>query len=138
MLISISFSIGVIVFQSITKAGRPFFQRTVGERLTIYLALVDLAFSSSHLGDHTYMLLTEDHPPDALCVTFAFILLLFVTSQSLIVFITAIVAFSMVVRRKKADFGTYDWKLLLIAFGIPVVFSGSLAGAAWLGPSGAW
>ena len=138
MVISIAFSIGVIVYQSVTKKRTPFFRRTVGERLTIYLALVDLGFSSMHLGDHTYMLVAHDHPPDPLCIMFAFVLLLFVTSQSLIVFMIAVIAFAMVAKGKKFCFGKYDWKLLVIAFGIPTVFSGTFASIKWLGPSGAW
>ena len=134
---SVLFSAGVLTYVGLTKKV-PFFKQTIGERLTVYLAFCDLVFSNSHILDHGYMLAILDHVPDDVCIFFAFMLVWTLNAQALLVVLIAILAFVMVVRGKRIKFGRYDWKLLVYAFGVPLVPAASFSIARWLGPSGAW
>jgi len=88
--------------------------------------------------DHGYMLAILDFPPEAACRAFSFVLNEFVYAQSIIVCFTALNAFIMVVMGKKVGLGTCDWKLVLVAFGVPLVFSIFFESFDLLGPSGTW
>lgn len=112
--------------------------KTIGERLTLYLAVCDLCYSISHVLDHTYMTVAKDHPPDDICVTFSFFLAEFILAQSLLVSFTAINAFLLVVKEIKLSLGRYDWRLLVGAFGVPALGMAACAGLRLIGPSGAW
>lgn len=120
------------------KKERAVFTRPIGERLVFYLTISDTGYCLSHIIDHTWMLVISYHPPDIPCAIFAFILNLFIFSQSLIVVFTAFNAFMMVVKERKVELGKYDWKLLLYAYGIPFSISLAVAIANHWGPSGAW
>ena len=137
-VISIAFSVGVILYQFITRKGTPFFRRTIGERLTFYLAVCDIGFTSMHSIDHIYMVAILGHPPDGWCTLFGFLIIIFMISQGIVVFLVASLAFLMVVRGNRPKFGKYDWKLLASAYGVPIIISSIMAGLKWLGPSGAW
>jgi len=88
--------------------------------------------------DHIYMVRILNFPPDPACRAFAFILEEFVLAQSLMVSFTALNAFIMVVLGKKLGLGSYDWKLLFVAFGTPALFGSICEAFKLLGPSGAW
>lgn len=137
LTISIIFSMGVML-RLLCPCQCDIWKHGIGERLAMYLAVCDLAWSVTHEMDHSYMIVTHDHPPDKVCAGFAFIMLWCMCAQAIIVTFTAFNAFVLVVREKHVNFGRYDWRLtvpcLLISFGlsmIPAVLN-------ILGPTGAW
>ena len=140
--ISILVSTGVLIYLMIPcssgKEGGKFFQRPIGDRLVVYLALVDLLYSVSHELDHCYMLAVKDHPPPVLCIIFAFFLQTFALAQSLVILYTAISAMTLVVFEKKIGLGRYDWRLIVLTLGVPVIVGIAGALIPFLGPSGAW
>ena len=136
LAISIIVSGAVILY--LTRTCTPIGRRTIGERLTIYLALCDLFYSLSHMLDHSYMMAVYGHPPDDICVVFSFFLFEFILAQSLLVSFTAVNAFLLVVKEIKVSLGRYDWRLLFGAFVLPATVAIPLAALKWIGPSGAW
>ena len=84
------------------------------------------------------MLIMKTHVPKIPCAVFAFLLGEFMLAQNIVVLFTAINAFLLVVKRIKIDLGIYDWKLLISAFGIPVIVYTGVAADGMLGSSGAW
>ena len=138
----VSLGISIVVSGTVTiyltKDCTPIWRRTIGERLTIYLALCDLSFSFSHILDHAYMTAVYDNPPDVICVAFAFFVAEFILGQCLLVSFTAINAFLLVVKETKLSLGRYDWRLLFGAFVLPVAILIPLAVLGMIGPSGAW
>ena len=62
----------------------------------------------------------------------------FILAQTLVVLFTAVNAFMMIVRDRKINIGTHDWKLLLFVFGTPIVTGVVGIAVGYLGPSGAW
>ena len=137
LVTSICFSAGTMTY--LTRSRRlPFFRRTIGERLTIYLAVIDVLFGTIHLIDHLFMLITKQHVPDIPCSIFGFLLVTLITAQALMVMVVAILAFIMVVWEKRINFGKYDWRILSFASGIPLAAAIVLVSAGWLGPQGAW
>lgn len=131
-----------VVFEKRTAAalsGRlSFWKWNVGERMVVYLAICDLFMCISHTMDHAYMLAARNNPPDVICTVFAFFLHQFIVSQWLMVFFYAVSACSLIVFRKKLRFGRWDWRLLLSAFGIPLLLGVVTSYMRILGPSGAW
>ena len=109
-----------------------------GERLVVYLGLCDLLFAISHTLDHATMLATLAFPPTVACKIFAFCLNEFVLAQTLIVSFTAFNAFLMVVKGVKIRLGRKDWKLLLMAFGVPALFGIGADAGGLFGPYTAW
>ena len=94
--------------------------------------------SVSHSLDHSYMVATKDYPPDALCRLFAILLLTFILAQSIMVTFTAINCFYMVVMERRFKLGTYDWRLLVPAFGGPLVLGIGAAIPGILGAGPMW
>ena len=140
LTISILTSAGVLLYLLLynDRSKVKFFKRPIGERLVVYLALCDLFFSIAHELDHTYMLTTKDHPPDRLCIFFAFFVQNFILAQALLVIFTALSTMILVLFEKKVHLGRFDWRLISFTFGIPTVngIVGSLV--PYLGQSGAW
>ena len=128
----------IIVRDAKVRSVQAFFKRPIGDRLVVYLAISILLFNASHIMDHAYMLATRAFPPDAACAAFGFLLNEFVMAQSLIVMFTSINAFMMVVKETKVPLRKYDWNLLVIAFGAPLVLGVILASTEHFGPTGAW
>ena len=76
--ISILCSVSVLIY--LYKArNEKFWSRPIGERLVVYLATCDFLMSSSHLMDHTTIMILLQHPPYKLCAFFAFFLMTFFT-----------------------------------------------------------
>ena len=117
LTISILCSAGVIVY--FLKGEASFSRRNIGERLVLYLAVCDMGFSVSHTMDHAYMLAVRNHPPDVPCIIFAFCVAEFIFAQALVIGFTAISVVLLVVREVRLSLGRYDWRLLLISFGLP-------------------
>lgn len=139
----VSLSISILVSASVLcflnyPCRRSLWSRPIGERLVVYLAVCDLMYSISHVLDHSYMLAVRGNPPDAACATFAFFLNEFVLAQSLVVVFTALNAFGMVVKQKKIDLGSHDWKLLTVALGVPAAVGVTGEATKYFGPGGMW
>ena len=134
--VSLFFSVSVLV--TFACGCRPFFQRSIGERLVLYLAVADVGHGISHSLDHSYMMATRYHPPDVICAIFAFFLGEFTLVQSFVVCFTAVNAFILVVKEVKVSLGKYDWRLLAFVFGLPAAGLVPAASLGMLGQSGAW
>ena len=130
-------SICVLIYTLWSKSVS-FWKRSIGERLTIYLAVCDLVQGVSHGTEHSYMLITKQHVPDIPCTIFAYVLALSGICQSTVVMTVAILSFIFLVKEKKIKLGRYDWKILLLAIGIPLTLVTVLAGLGMFGPTGAW
>ena len=115
-----------------------FWKWPIGERLVVYLATCDLLMSVSHTMDHAYMLAVRDHPPVVACTIFAFFLHQFIMSQYLVLLIYAVGACSLIVFERKLSFGRRDWRLLVVAFGLPLIVGVIALCLGIFGPSGAW
>ena len=75
---------------------RNFYLWSSGERLVLYIAMYDLAFSITHTVDHAYILGAHSHPGDTLCRLFAFLVIHTCTGQWLVIFYSALGAFIQV------------------------------------------
>jgi len=84
------------------------------------------------------MLAILNYPPDLACRAFAFIMNEFALAQCSIVGFTAMNAFQLVVLGKKMSLGKYDWKLIVFAFGTPIVVNTVLQALQLMGPAEAW
>ena len=114
-----------------------FFSWTKCDRFIVYLAICDGLFNLSHGSDHVIVVIARDHVrPRELCEMFGFVTAIFSMAQNIVVGIIAINIFMMICLRKNLKFGKWDWKLLVVAFGVPFV----TAFVAWtlghLGPNG--
>ena len=136
--ISILVSAAVLVYLILISSRKGLFKRPIGERLVIYLAIYDLCFSITHELDHGYMLSVLDHPPDHVCMVFAFLLQTFTMAQSLLVLFTAINAMVVVVLEKKITLGHFDWRLFVLTLGVPIIFGVIGITVPFLGPTGMW
>lgn len=136
--LAISILVSACVVLYLLTTGVSLKKKTVGERLAIHLATCDLLYSISHMLDHAYMAAVRGHPPDSVCVPFAYFLAEFILAQAFLISFTAINAFILVVKEKRMNLGTFDWKLLAGAYGIPAIGMTIWAALGWLGPSGAW
>ena len=136
---SVVVSTGVIIYFFTSNRHKcHIWQRPIGERLVLYLAIADLGFSTSHTLDHAYMMAVVDHPPDDICFAFAAILVYFVQLQMCIVIFTAVNLCVLVVKEIKLNLGKYDWRLMMFALGIPALVSGGGRALRFWGPTGAW
>ena len=88
--------------------------------------------------DHVYMLVTENHVPKVACSIFAFLLGEFMAAQSIVVVFTALNAVLLVIFRIKVELGRFDWKLVGIAFGLPMTLYTAAGGVGMLGSNGGW
>ena len=120
------------------KNRNSFWKWSFSERLVIYLAVADLGFSSFHLIDKWYYLLAVSNPPDGLCSMVGFFFNQFMFSQWIVIMFAAVNACSLVVFNKKLNLGRWDWKLILIAFGTPLIGGTIQLRLGLLGQSGAW
>ncbi len=136
LIISVICSSGVLII--LLKENRKFKNRPIAERLVFYLAICDFCFSTSHLVDHIYILVTLEYPPDGVCTVCGFLLGTFVMAQTVVVMFTALNAFLLVVKEYKMEIGRFDSHLIIVAFGVPAIYHAGLAGFGYLGPSGAW
>ena len=115
-----------------------FWEWNVGERLVVYLAICDFGMSTSHILDHAYIYHVKGHPPDVACTVMALLMQEFIFSQWVVVLFTAGSACMLVVFGKKLKLGRWDYRLLLAAFGGPLVLGIIGANFNLLGQSGAW
>ena len=115
-----------------------FWKWSFGERLVIYVALTDLGFSSFHLIDRSYYIHFVANPPDGICSMVGFFHHEFMLAHWIIVSFTALNACSLVVFNRKLRLGRWDWKLILVAFGTPLVIGAISLRLGLFGQSGAW
>lgn len=138
LIISIVVSAGTLLYIFHTSKDQTFWKKRLCDRLVVYLAVCDLLFSISHLGEHSIALATGELPPGALCTMFGFFLGIFAGTQSVIVILTAVSAFCLMVRERGLSFGRYDWRLLLTAVGFPLSVGIVVAALDMYGRSEAW
>ena len=94
--------------------------------------------SISHTCDHIYMLAVENHPPDIPCRIMAVFVGAFIVAQNFVVSFISVNSFYMVVMEKKFNLGKYDLRLLIPAFGMPLILCSIFAIVKVFGPSGGW
>eukprot|EP00105_Crassostrea_gigas_P020752 XP_011439620.1 PREDICTED: uncharacterized protein LOC105336843 [Crassostrea gigas] len=124
----------VVSFRSQT---RPFFSWMRSERFVVYLTMCDVLFNITQSLGHLQMVITKDHVyPVQLCEFYSFFLEFIAPAQVLVTHVAAFNAFGLVFLQKKLEFGKYDWKLLVINFGVPFVLSASAALSGYYGPMG--
>ena len=128
----------LILFFRNLPAAKEFWKQTIGDRLMVYLVVIDVAGAVNHAIDHAYILFIKDHPPDMVCRVFGMLVYEFASAQVIVITFTSISACVAIVLDRKLRTGRYDWRLLLISFGIPLVIG--MFGIAFrlFGPSGAW
>jgi len=88
--------------------------------------------------DHAYMLTNLHIPPDPLCQVFSFIVSEFLFAQTFMVGFTALNAFLLVAMGKKVGLGRFDWKLVVLTFGAPLVLDIIYVSLGFLGPGEFW
>ena len=115
-----------------------FWKWNIGERFVVYLAIDDLMFSVINLNTHAFMLFTDDFPVENLCKILAFFFQIFAIAQWFIIFGSAACACGLVVFNRKPRLGRWDWRMLVFAFGCPLMLSVVCAGLDILGPNGSW
>ena len=136
--VSILFSLGTVLYLFLSDRRISFWRRKIAERLVVYLALCDLLYSTEHVIDHMYILIVGEFPPEAMCTALGFLLQEFATLQGILVVFTALNAFSLVVREKGFVTGRYDWRLISVAIGMPLMMGITLLVTDMLGPSEVW
>lgn len=136
--VSLIASTSVVCYLFLTNPEKRFFKWRLSERLVIYIAFSDLFYSLEHIIDHGYLLAKWEFPEDIFCAILGFFLQEFATSQSLIVFFTALNAFALIVKERNLPMGKYDCILLIISFGTPVVCGAIVGALGLLGPSEVW
>ena len=128
ILISLSCAFTAIVLSFRRQAHRSFFSWTKCDRFVVYLALCDGLFNTVHICDHLQMTFSKTHVyPKELCEAYGFFIIVFISSQNLMVNIIAVNIFMIMYFNKQLKFGKRDWKLLLWTFGVP--FSGAVIAA---------
>ena len=120
------------------RSANSFHNWNIGERLVIYLATTDLLTALSHINDHSYVLATQREPPDLMCALFSFFTQEFCFAQWCIVLYTALSASSLIVFGKKLHLGRYDWRLLVLAYGVPFIILVVSFRLGFLGQNGIW
>ena len=116
---------------------RSFYSWTKGERFIIYLCVCDGLFNVFHFIDHTYILATRGHvEPPGLCQFYAFVIVMFISAQVLMVNLIAVNAFLLIYFQKNIDLGKYDYKLLTWTFGVPFLTCVVCLSLGVFGPNG--
>ena len=110
----------------------------IGERLVVYLAIADMSLAISHIMDHAYVMYARINPPDPVCSAFGFVLMDFTFVQWIVVLYTALSACSLIVFNKKLHLGRMDWRLILVAFGFPMIIGAVAVSLRLLGQNGVW
>lgn len=107
------------------------------ERFVIYIAICDGLFNLAHFSDHFHIIITRDMVrPRQLCQFYGFNLAVFSAAQCLMVNIVAVNIFLLIFFEKNLKFGRYDWKLILVIFGVPFLGSVVVGCLDQLGPNG--
>jgi len=100
------------------------FRKKVTNRFPIYIAFADMVFGVTHFFDHLTILTTHRFPHSSSCLFFAWALEFFMLAN--MVNVLAIGIYCLLLLRSKGsaiDTGKYDWKLLIVTYGGPFVFS---------------
>ncbi|XP_060578863.1 uncharacterized protein LOC132735866 [Ruditapes philippinarum] len=140
MLCSFVCAVIVLTFSFRAKTCRDFFKGwSKGERFIVYMALIDGSFNVFHSLDHLHHVIAMDHVrPKELCQFYAFVNVVFVNGQNLMVNIVAFNAFMLMYFDKNLDFGKADWKLLTWIIGMPFVGASIAQFTGTLGPTGSF
>ena len=139
LVISIVCSVIVIIWQQRTASSKNLFDRKLGERLVVYLAITDFVNSLCHFCDHVLIIIWQGYPPpDIPCIFFATVLGETIFAQSLLVLVTALSLCLLVACNRKVSFGPYDIGLLFISYVLPLILVIYLAFLDYLGYHGYW
>lgn len=107
------------------------------ERFAVYMAICDGFYSVVHLMDHTQVVITKSHVhPIELCEAYGFIIFMFVSAQMVLTSLIAINAFVLMKFGKNVDLGLYDWKLLVVTYGLPFLECLVITLTGEMGPTG--
>ena len=137
IFVSLSCAVAVVITSFRLQSVRTFFSWAKSERFVVYLALCDGLFNVAHSLDHAHILISKTHVyPKQLCEFYGFVLVEFITAQTLMVNLVAINAFMLMYFSINIDFGKNDWKILLYAFGLPFVIATIAGSLGTLGPNG--
>ncbi|KAJ3205929.1 hypothetical protein HDU67_008558 [Dinochytrium kinnereticum] len=96
---------------------------TIGERFPMYVAVLDFLWSVIHSIDHIYMMVAAGaNPPPQMCSAIGAILSLFMLAQVMLLNLIAVSMFLSVYMGWNLSYGSYDWILGVLTFGVPVGF----------------
>ncbi|KAI8834873.1 hypothetical protein BC829DRAFT_406906 [Chytridium lagenaria] len=94
---------------------------TIGERFPLYVAILDFLWSVVHSIDHIYMMVAAGaNPPPAMCSAIGAILSLFMLAQVMLLNLIAVSMFLSVYMGWNLSYGSYDWVLGVLTFGVPI------------------
>ena len=124
--------------ESKTLAPLSFWRWNVGHRIIVYVVVCDVCRCLVQTMDHAVRLAVRADTPQRACIAFAFVLQEFTYGQWFVAFFAAINAVGFVFCGKKLTLGRCDWKLLVGAFGSPLVIGFLTLGFGVLGSNGAW
>ncbi|KAJ3107565.1 hypothetical protein HDU97_003870 [Phlyctochytrium planicorne] len=94
-----------------------------GERFPLYVAIIDFIWTISHAIDHVMMLANKgESPAPAVCKSLGAILAFFLMAQVMLLNIIAVSMFLTVYRGWALSYGKFDWILVVLTFGLPVVY----------------
>ena len=127
----------ILIFRNL-PAAKDFWKQTIGDRLMVYLVVIDVAGAVNHAIDHAYILFIKAHPPDMMCRVFGMLVYEYASAQVIVITYTSISACVAVVLGKKLNTGRYDWRVLVTAVLFPLVVG--IFGVAFqlFEHSGAW
>lgn len=116
-------AVTAIILSFKTKSYKDFFTSwNKGDRFIVYMAILDGSFNVSHSLDHMHYVIALDHVrPKGLCQFYAFVNVVCINGQNLMVNIVAVNAFMLMYFDKNLDFGKADWKLLTWTISLPSV-----------------
>lgn len=109
-----------------------------GERLIGYVAVSDIVFGIVHTSQHAYLLAYQRISRDLPCKVLGFLILVLYTPQVIVFNFTALNALTMVGFGKRIRLGRYDWKMLTVAFGSPVIMGIIFLELNAFGPADYW
>lgn len=130
--------IAILAVSFRSKKVRSFYNSwTKCERFVVYMALCDGFYSVVHLMDHIQVTITQSHVhPLELCEVYGFVIFMFASAQMLLTSLIAINAFVLIKFGKNVNLGRYDWKLLLLTYGVPFIECLGIILAGDMGPTG--
>lgn len=136
ILLSAIGSCWILINALLTARKNPGTFADIGSRLPIYLSILDLCFAAWHSSDHLYLVIHQQVP--SACIAMGILLQLFMGSQMTMIGWIAVTTYLRVCREFDIKYGAYDWRLVVLVFGlaaIPVIVAGSIGA---FGPDKYW
>ena len=132
----LSLSSAIAILVSSFLSNKNFFRRSKTKRFVIYLALTDSLFNIIIILDHMQKIISKSHIyPKELCTFYAFMNIEFIFGQYILVCIIALNMFMVIFKKKDVNFGAFDWRILVITFGVPLITAIVIASLDALGPN---